>query len=520
MMGSALITLRSDDLERFHKLGIPEELLTRAGIRRVTDQEARQDFGLTGMGDNSGIVFPYLDAEGVRRTCRLRRDNPEIDNGKPIRKYLAPYGDRRHLYVVRGDHPLALDQNIPVVLIEAEKSALALRAWADRNNRELFPMAMGGCWGFRGRIGLALTPYGERVPERGPLPELAVCRDGRRVYVLLDANCTTNPRVQAARRALITQLLKQKAIVNVLDLPVFEGVNGPDDLIAIKGDAAMADVFDSPPAPSEYTSSKRSNTRVRARERLLKLGSDFELFHTDEREAFASVRISGHMETWPIKSRDFALILQHRYYLETRSGPPSQALQEAIEVYRSRALFDAPERVVSLRVAEKERVLYLDLGNKDWNVVEISSDGWRILRDSPVRFRRPYGLKSLPLPFSGGDLNDLRCFLNVPDEDWPLILAWILSGYRPRGPYPVLSWNGEQGSCKSTTTRVLRELIDPNSANLRSSPRDERDMFVAANNSWVTTGQPQPHSGLALRCVVSLGYRWRIHHSSALHRRQ
>ncbi len=44
------------------------------------------------------------------------------------------------------------------------------------------------------------------------------------------------------------------------------------------------------------------------------------------------------------------------------------------------------------------------------------------------------------------------------------------------GPYPVLCLHGEQGSAKSTAARVLRELVDPNTAPLRSSPREPRDL--------------------------------------------
>jgi hypothetical protein len=42
------------------------------------------------------------------------------------------------------------------------------------------------------------------------------------------------------------------------------------------------------------------------------------------------------------------------------------------------------------------------------------------------------------------------------------------------------------GSGKSTVGRILRELIDPNSAPLRSEPKDARDLMIAANNSWCT----------------------------------
>ena len=71
------------------------------------------------------------------------------------------------------------------------------------------------------------------------------------------------------------------------------------------------------------------------------------------------------------------------------------------------------------------------------------------------------------------------------DEDWPLLVAWLLAAMRPTGPFPVLALYGEQGSAKSTTARLLRMLVDPNSAPLRCEPREPRDLMIAANNGWV-----------------------------------
>src|SRR5262249_9788834 len=52
-------------------------------------------------------------------------------------------------------------------------------------------------------------------------------------------------------------------------------------------------------------------------------------------------------------------------------------------------------------------------------------------------------------------------------------------------PFPILVLHGEQGSAKSTTARVLRSCVDPNVAALRSAPRDDQDLIIAASNSWV-----------------------------------
>lgn len=63
-------------------------------------------------------------------------------------------------------------------------------------------------------------------------------------------------------------------------------------------------------------------------------------------------------------------------------------------------------------------------------------------------------------------------------------MAWLIQALRPKGAYPVLILQGEQGSAKSTTERLLRALIDPSTAPLRTTPRNERDLIIAATNSW------------------------------------
>ena len=153
--------LTPTDLAAFSRLGIPLDLLLLAGVQRITDQEAREKYGIRGpvSSDMSGIVFPYFSfVTGARVTARLRRDNPEIEEGKEKNKYISAYGDRKHLYFPPGAADKLQSPDAPIVLVEAEKSALALTAWAERTAQNLLAVAMGGCWGWRGRIGKRENP--------------------------------------------------------------------------------------------------------------------------------------------------------------------------------------------------------------------------------------------------------------------------------------------------------------------------------------------------------------------------
>jgi hypothetical protein len=216
---------------------------------------------------------------------------------------------------------------------------------------------------------------------------------------------------------------------------------------------------------------------------LIGLAEAAELFHSPDGTGFADLDINAHRETWPIRTKGFRRWLARRYFEATQGAPSAEALQSALNVIEAKAHFDAPERVVHIRVGALDGRLYLDLGDNAWRAVEISAAGWRVIANPPVRFRRAAGMQPLPVPVPGGSVETLRSFLNVQsDTDFVLVVAWALAVLRNHGPYPVLALSGEQGSAKSTFSAILRALLDPNTAPLRALPREDRDLFIAASN--------------------------------------
>lgn len=249
---SCAATLNERDLQMFAGIGVSGDLQEAARIERVSDREARERFGIQAPAshDMTGVVFPYYShSTGRRVSARVRRDRPEIENGRPKNKYISAYGDRRHLYFPPDAWSKLQASGTPIVLVEAEKSSLAITGWAQRTQTDLVAIGMGGCWGWRGHIGKTAGIDGSRTDVMGPLADLAVC-DGRTVYVLLDANVAANKKVQAAQEALTKELVKRDCKVKLCSLPQVEGVNGPDDYIQLRGDEALAEVLSSATAPS------------------------------------------------------------------------------------------------------------------------------------------------------------------------------------------------------------------------------------------------------------------------------
>jgi hypothetical protein len=222
---------------------IPPELLADAGVQSGDDFAVRELLAINGRyegEDLGGIIFPFLDpVTGNRTGNRVRLDHPISKM-----KYLTETGCR-HIYFPPGVSDYLRDTTITVVVVEADKSALALRALADRTGRKLLPIAIGGDWGWRRKVGNRPLPDGGTEPETGPSPDLdLVVWPGRRVIIALDSNAATNREVHAARRALARELAERGAVVAFAEIPADDGVNGPDDLIAVRGDDVMLQVLD------------------------------------------------------------------------------------------------------------------------------------------------------------------------------------------------------------------------------------------------------------------------------------
>jgi hypothetical protein len=48
-----------------------------------------------------------------------------------------------------------------------------------------------------------------------------------------------------------------------------------------------------------------------------------------------------------------------------------------------------------------------------------------------------------------------------------------------------LAISGEQGSAKTVLSKLLKALIDPNTAPVRALSREERELMIAANNGYL-----------------------------------
>lgn len=244
------------------------------------------------------------------------------------------------------------------------------------------------------------------------------------------------------------------------------------------------------PNPREEVNEREGGGTIA--DELLRLAeaNGLELFHTPggEPSPFVSFTVNAHTETWRLRHSRFKSWLRGLYYRATGRAVNDAAMDSAMDVLESKAIFDGPALPIFVRVGSIEHngqsKMYLDLGSPDWSVIELDEAGWRLLAQSPVKFRRTRATMAIPLPKRGGSIDLLRPFINTPDEDaFKLMVGFLLGCFMPHGAYPILVLTGEAGSAKSTAAEMLRALIDPSNPPFRSRPKSEHDLFIAAANS-------------------------------------
>ncbi len=452
------------------------------------------------------LILPIWGVTGVVAGYQARPDRPRMRKGKVV-KYETMSGMKMVLDVHPSVRHLLGDPSVPLFVTEGVKKEDAVVSFG------ACAVGLLGVWNWRG------------TNDAGGKTALAdwesIALNGRRVYIVFDSDVMLKREVHAALVRLKAFLKSQGAEVALIYLPgdpqqTKVGVDDflasghtLDDVIALATDEVKAPVLEA--EDGQFDDTRKSQATI-----LVELAGQAELFCDGLRDAYASFQFAGHRETWPVRSSGFRRWLAREFYLRTRSAANSSAIADALAVIEARAQFDGDERAVSLRVAEGPGgAVYIDLGGPEWNAVCVTPDGWTVVDDPPVHFRRSQMTRPLAHPIAGGSVELLRPFLSVPDEDhFICIVGWLLGALRPRGPYPLLAFVAEQGAGKSFTAEILRSLVDPAAVALRGMPREERDLVIAARSNHVialdnVSSLPQWLSDALCRIATGAGWATR-----------
>jgi len=210
------------------------------------------------------------------------------------------------------------------------------------------------------------------------------------------------------------------------------------------------------------------------------------LFHSDLGEPFAHVLIDAHRETWEIGGSRFGRWLKGRYWKEYGEAVNDAAFASAFSIIEARASFDGQKIRLWNRVAWHDGTLYYDLCDAEWRAVRVTAEGWEIVEQPPILFRRFGHEQAQVLPIRGGNLQDILQFTNLPTEEQRvLFLIYLLSCFIPGIAHPILNVFGDQGATKSTHLRLIRRIVDPAKPLLLALPSSRAELEQQLSHHWL-----------------------------------
>ncbi len=304
------------------------------------------------------------------------------------------------------------------------------------------------------------------------------------------------------------ELAPVRTCANNIDVPIksekVEEVTSKEVNQQVKSDTNADDE-----KPSITVDAKESTATILVRLARKNSCKPVGLWHTPDGEAYITIPVNSHMEHRKLSSKAVKTWMGKLGKELLGKTPSVSAIKDALNVLEGQAIFDGPEYELFVRKAEHQGKIYVDLGDPSWRAIEISAQGWQIVENPPVRFKRAKNSMPLPMPERGGKIEDLRALINAPtDEAWILALAWLTQAFWCQGPFAHLYLRGSQGTVKSGMMVTLKAISDPSAAKKRQIPKSQRDLMITAGNESIpsfdniSTVSDAVADGL---CVISTG---------------
>ena len=204
--------------------------------------------------------------------------------------------------------------------------------------------------------------------------------------------------------------------------------------------------------------------------------------------------VMGSYKLSELDSDDFADWLWDKQIpLPTKNGGietlPLRYFRGKVKELVAIAKFDdkIPKTKLFSRVGYYNDRIYLCLYSKARKVVEISAQGWRVIgeTEAPVLFVPNATAVELPEPKRGGSLKLLRDLVNLDKRDFHLLVLWLLAVLNPSIECPILSISAGYGTGKTTLTRFIKSLIDPDNAGELAPFNREDDLYAASSSRYI-----------------------------------
>ena len=211
----------------------------------------------------------------------------------------------------------------------------------------------------------------------------------------------------------------------------------------------------------------------------------------DTTNVFILVKRKEHHELKELNTKTSELWLKSEYFKAKNTILGDQSFSRALAILYAEGIDSESEKIFN-RVAIVNNTWYYDLGRPDWKIMKIDGNGVEMVEmneNTPMFERRQNIQPQVEFDFSDPNaLDELSILLRIPENRRHLFKVHLVSLNLEPIPVPMMVFSGEQGSAKTTTSRAVKQIIDPAAGgNAIAFPRSNDDLILNLSHRYLTT---------------------------------
>ena len=233
------------------------------------------------------------------------------------------------------------------------------------------------------------------------------------------------------------------------------------------------------------------------RKMLAVVETNVDFFKADNEKVFASITTAVGVTHHDINSEKYKTYLGG-LCVENQINPTDQLLKLLIASSKYTLLNDDEAEFASIyhrKGWENETTLWiLRAVEPTVSYIKVTPKGWSIETECPIKITLGSRSASIPEPekAASGNYNLINQYLNIPENEYPILEAWLMEANLGTMEYPILNLLGETGTGKSTLIDIAHCLVDPKitpegtiGGSKRGMIKDDWSMYVTATNTHI-----------------------------------
>ncbi|MGZ6416244.1 MAG: hypothetical protein ACXVDW_18800 [Bacteroidia bacterium] len=158
--------------------------------------------------------------------------------------------------------------------------------------------------------------------------------------------------------------------------------------------------------------------------------------------------------------------------------------KEVNKILQHKAKHEGKVRRVYKRFGYVNKKVYVNIGNGCSLI--IAKDDIKKVKNKNVCFVEHNNISPIDkFDIENGDIDLLRKYFVVNDDEFILVVVFMINTFFHKNPQLILNITGAPGSIKSSVVKMIKKILDPSIITIQNPPVNSKDLIVSAGNSYL-----------------------------------